>query len=67
MINIFGQTFPYDDPTLFFLGICFAKWEVEFPGFEAATSLFSGKLNLKCHQVNVMDSVGWWSEQGGWS
>lgn len=73
MIDIFERIFPFEDPFLFFLGICFTKWEVEFPVSEATTGLFSRQINLKCHQINVRDSVGWQSEQGvrwepgGWS
>lgn len=31
---------------------------------EATTSLFPGKIGLKCHQMSVVDIEGWQSEQG---
>lgn len=40
----------------------FPKVESRMP--EATTSLFSGKIGLKCHQMSVVDTVGWRSEQG---
>lgn len=38
--------------------------KVESRMTEATTSLFSGEIGLKCHQMSVVDTVGWWSEQG---